>query len=212
MPQCYEQNFLLYTVLHHLSFEVSPVLCRVRWNKAEGEATAFTHIALLARIGGGTWLVDAGMSGNNSIEPIRVGGGEQVAADGTFRAEERGDGSTWFEVEHRGEPGRFLPIYNFRTVRWETLPDFEASNYFSYSFPEARMGRIPHRPFVGGFVVGESKLSLVDKVFMERDYVTGQVVSKMEIESEVELLGVLKDKFGLEVEGGWFEKFGYKAA
>ena len=78
---CFEQNQLLASALQCLGFNVSPMLCRVRWNKAPDEQTTFTHVALAVKVGGNgsadggmprTYLADVGFAGTNSIAPVRV--------------------------------------------------------------------------------------------------------------------------------------------
>lgn len=49
---CFEQNQLLASALLSIGFDVSPMLCRVRWNKADEEQTTFTHVALSVKLGG----------------------------------------------------------------------------------------------------------------------------------------------------------------
>ena len=55
---CFEQNQLLASALLSVGFDVSPMLCRVRWNKAADEQTTFTHVALSVKLGQDTYLAD----------------------------------------------------------------------------------------------------------------------------------------------------------
>ena len=46
---CWEQNQLLHMALEEIGFEVKPLMCRVRWGKADDTAepnTTFTHMEL----------------------------------------------------------------------------------------------------------------------------------------------------------------------
>lgn len=81
---CFEHNGLLKLALTALGFEdVVPLLCKVRWNKADDEETTFTHVALRATVAGAFYLADVGFAGTNSIEPILIGSAEpQTLADG----------------------------------------------------------------------------------------------------------------------------------
>ena len=47
---CFEQNTLLKLALEAIGFQVTPLLCRVRWGKRPDEETAFTHMCL--KVGG----------------------------------------------------------------------------------------------------------------------------------------------------------------
>jgi hypothetical protein len=77
---CFELNQLLASALMALGFTVTPMLCRVRWNKAQDEQTTFTHVALAVKLGGQgsadggprTYLADVGFAGTNSIAPVSV--------------------------------------------------------------------------------------------------------------------------------------------
>lgn len=199
---CFEQNPLLLWALRSLGFDAVPVLCRVRWGKAPDQDTAFTHIALIVTLDSEQWLTDVGFAVNNSIEPIRVSAGPQKAMDGTFRVEERPDGYTWFEVENRKEAGKFLALYKYRTVRWETYPDLECMNHFSCRFPSARF---TNQLFVAT-IRDASKWHILNTEMVERSLESGEVLSTTKIESEARLLLELREKFGLEVEAGGFDK------
>ena len=56
---CFEQNTLLKLALEHIGFDVTPLLCRVRWGKKADEETGFTHMCLRVEIAGeGPFLAD----------------------------------------------------------------------------------------------------------------------------------------------------------
>ena len=78
---CWELNTLLKMVLEDIGFQVTPLICRVRWGKpndAEGPNTTFTHFALKVAIKGNCgvgfshYLADVGFAGINSMKPISL--------------------------------------------------------------------------------------------------------------------------------------------
>jgi len=100
---CFEQNQLLASGLQSLGFEVSPMLCRVRWNKAADEDTTFTHVALAVSLGEKTYLADVGFAGTNSIAPVLLGSEEpQALPEGNFRTI-RDQGYTTLQLQVKQE-------------------------------------------------------------------------------------------------------------
>jgi len=50
---CWEQNTLLRMALEEIGYEVTPVMCRVRWGKADDSVepnTPYTHLALIVKV------------------------------------------------------------------------------------------------------------------------------------------------------------------
>jgi N-hydroxyarylamine O-acetyltransferase len=88
---CWEQNALLQMALEEMGCSVKPILCRVRWGKAddaEGPNTGHTHFALKVTTADGChFLADVGFAGTNSVEPINldVGPESQESPEGCFR-------------------------------------------------------------------------------------------------------------------------------
>ena len=77
-----EEDFQQHDVIWLLSYSVSPMLARVRWNKTADAQTTFTHMVLYVGLGGGApheFLVDVGFGGIGSLAPLRLGTEEPQA-------------------------------------------------------------------------------------------------------------------------------------
>jgi N-hydroxyarylamine O-acetyltransferase len=132
---CFEQNQLLASALQSLGFDVSPMLCRVRWNKAHDEHTTFTHVALAVKLDEGNYLADVGFAGTNSIAPVLLGTTEepQKLPEGFFRTV-RDAGYTTLQWQLKDS---WRDLYMFKEEA--CLPiDLELSNWWSCTYPKAR--------------------------------------------------------------------------
>mmetsp|Transcript_30100 Transcript_30100/g.80815 ORF Transcript_30100/g.80815 Transcript_30100/m.80815 type:complete len:279 (+) Transcript_30100:89-925(+) len=201
---CFEQNTLLQHALTEIGYDVSPLLCRVRWGKREDELTAFTHIALRVRIDGNFYLADVGFAGTNSLAPIRIADGvAQELVDGTFRTCEKGE-DTLLEMQDREDPTKWRCLYLWKSQRWETLPDLEQCNWYSCTFPRARF---TNQLFVSGFSIDKvtgttSRIHLLNGELVKRTLETRELVSKTILSSDEEICEVIRSEFELPAEVG----------
>jgi N-hydroxyarylamine O-acetyltransferase len=135
---CFEQNTLLLAVLRDLGLEARAVEARVRAGTIGIRPR--THMAILASIAGGEWLVDVGFGGEGPVEPIPMTG--MVVVQGGFDYRVTSEGSTrMLQVRSTGDwtdqyafgPGEVHPV------------DFEMANWFTSTYPAS--------PFVRGLTV-----------------------------------------------------------
>jgi len=131
---CFEQNELLASALQSLGFDVSPMLCRVRWNKAPDEHTTFTHVALAVKLDEANYLADVGFAGTNSIAPVLLGTEEpQKLPEGFFRTV-RDAGYTTLQWQLKDS---WRDLYMFKEEA--CLPiDLELSNWWMCTHPKSR--------------------------------------------------------------------------
>jgi N-hydroxyarylamine O-acetyltransferase len=69
---CYENNILLMHVLRALSFKVTPVIARTRWQRPKDIPSTPTHLVLKVEIAGVLWMADAGFSSFGTLFPLRI--------------------------------------------------------------------------------------------------------------------------------------------
>ena len=138
---CFEQNTLLKSALVALKFnEPAPLLCRVRWGKAPDQITPFTHMCLSVDLGEeGTFLADVGFAGTNSMDPIDLSPScpPQAKPEGVFRTVSKSN-YRYLEVQDRSDPSQYRALYCWNDVTPAEQPDLEQSNWFSFTYPQAR--------------------------------------------------------------------------
>ncbi|GMH46243.1 hypothetical protein TrRE_jg11396, partial [Triparma retinervis] len=137
---CFEQNTLLLTALTALSFPPpTPLLCRVRWGKSDGQTTPFTHMCLRVEVGGGEYLADVGFAGVNSMDPIDLDPSSppQPKPEGVFRTRLQSK-YRYLEVQDRGDPTVYRALYCWAEETPCEEQDLEQSNWFSCTYPGAR--------------------------------------------------------------------------
>jgi len=211
---CFEQNVLLGAALGAFGFGVEPLLCRVRWNKAPTEETAFTHMALRVAVPGGSsaasgaFLADVGFAGTNSIAPVQLGGGVQELPEGRFRALEdvtaRGYTTLQWELPGReGGGGVWRDLYAWRSgSEVASGPDLLQSNWWSCTHPTARFMT---QLFVSRVIGDDERHHILNDTYCvrRRGEVGGgsgaSVVEETRIEDGEHLLRLLRDVFGIDV-------------
>ena len=184
---------------------MEPLLCRVRWNKAPGEVTAFTHLALRVATGAGAsaehFLADVGFAGTNSVAPVPLNGGASALPEGAFRAAEGATaaGYTTLQWQVRGE---WRDLYMWRTGEAACRADLEAANFLAHASPQAR--------FVNEFfaaVVGEggARHCLVNGLYRVREAAGGEVVREEAVRDGEHLAQLLGGVFGVDAPAGAVE-------
>ena len=68
---CFEQNLLFAEALRAVGFEVSGLIARVLWKRAEDTITPHTHMLLRIELAGESWLADVGFSGQTLTGALR---------------------------------------------------------------------------------------------------------------------------------------------
>jgi N-hydroxyarylamine O-acetyltransferase len=194
---CFEHNTLLQYALLTLGFAVTPLLCRVRWNKAPNEQTTFTHIALKVVIDEVPYLVDVGFGGVGSIAPLRINTQDIQEIWGTiYRLQQNtGHDSSYSTLLCKSViTGEEKAMYMFRDEVAQRI-DLELSNWWSCTHPTAR--------FVTSFfvarIIGDER-----HYILNRDYVIsskeGSTIKSTLIDSLQELLVILEKIFSLKFE------------
>jgi len=199
---CFEQNVLLRGALEALGFGVEPLLCRVRWNKARGEETPFTHMALRVTLpgegGAAAFLADVGFAGTNSLAPVPLDGAACVLPEGTFRTAvgATAPGYTTLQLEVRGE---WRDLYMWRSGEAASAADLEASNFFAHAAPQARFTN----ELFAARVVGEARHCLINGVYRVREALHGEAAVREEaVRDAAHLLALLGEVFAVDAPAG----------
>lgn len=196
---CFEQNQLLASALQSLGFDVFPMLCRVRWNKAADDQTTFTHVALGVRVGGQgsadggparTYLADVGFAGTNSIAPVLLGSEEpQALPEGLFRTVRDSGGYTTLQWQIKDS---WRDLYMFKEEA--CLPiDLECANWWSCTYPKARFTS----QFFVARVVGEERHHILNETYSIRREDGSTEMTHIKDKAQLETL--LQGVFGIKL-------------
>jgi N-hydroxyarylamine O-acetyltransferase len=137
---CFEQNTLLAMALESVGFDVTPLLCRVRWGRDPDDDepnSTYTHLALRVDLEDGSYLADVGFAGVNSIAPIRLAPGEQELQEGRFRIVDGTSLIPGYSVLQLLVKGDWRSLYTWRNVRAPVV-DQECSNWYMCTHPTTR--------------------------------------------------------------------------
>ena len=192
---CWELNALLQMALEALGFDVTPLMCRVRWNKpsdADGPVSTYTHMALRVVIGGVAWLADVGFSGVNSIAPVKLNHEvEQERPEGTFRVSREGD----YSALQLSVKGAWSSLYKWHEEE-AAYCDQEAANWYSCTFPAARFTT----SFFVCRVVGHERHHILNGEYCVREgHGADRTTIKRDITDEADLRDLLAAVFGLRL-------------
>ena len=191
---CFEQNTLLLMALEALGFAVTPLLCRVRWNKpedAQGPNTTFTHYALKVTLDGSDFLADVGFAGTNSIAPVALGSSApQALPEGTYRVVPGRVGYSTLELLVKGE---WRALYTWRDEA-AAAPDLECANWFSCTYPHARFTT----SFFVCRVVGDERHHILnDEYVVRKGHGTESTLDKTAVRDMAHLMSLLDSVFGI---------------
>lgn len=184
---CFEQNTLFQAVLGRIGFEVIPCEARVR----QGTETVLprTHMLLLVRLDGATWLCDVGFGGEGLLEPVPTDGKAHRQHLNTYRVASEGALLVLQSFHHGGwedlyafEPEARLPI------------DFEVANHYTSTHPDSRFMKTLTAQLPGPTV----RRILRNRAFAE---IRGDAVEGRELAPE-EVLPVLGTIFGIDLPDG----------
>ena len=157
---CFEQNLLFAEALRAAGFEVSGLIARVLWKRAEDVITPHTHMLLRIELEGNSWLADVGFGGQTLTGALRLRPGiEQPTTLEPFRLMMVDGDWRMQSCVH----GQWLSLYRFDLRR--TWPaDYAVANYYVSTRPESS--------FVSNLVVArtdaERRLSLRNHEFTVR--------------------------------------------
>lgn len=109
---CVQMNRLFLRLLRELGFDVD----LLGGTTVEGRSmygVEVEHMLLLARVGGGRWLVDVGYAGPSFVEPLRLDAAEQRQYGCRYRLVEDGDGTL---LQRRARLRDWTPVFRFTTT------------------------------------------------------------------------------------------------
>lgn len=192
---CYEQNLLLSAVLQKAGFEVSHLAARVLY-RTQGILPR-THMLLLLRVDGASWLADVGFGLEGLLLPLPfVTGREMRQYAWTYRVVE--DAGQWVVQSLR--QGSWINLYAF-SLEPQQLADYEVANHYSSTHPDSR--------FVQTLTVQlptpDARYTLRNREFIVD---RGETVTSRMLRDDDELLDVLAGTFGLRFPAG--TRFGYR--
>jgi len=182
---CYELNGLFNELLTSLGFKTHLVSARVSTGGGNF-SSEYDHAAIIARAGGGEYLVDVGF-GAFTAEPLKmVLDLEQEDATGTYVIREHRDG---YLVVLRKDAGDWNAEYAFKPVTRE-LAEFAGMCDFHQTSPESHFTRGK----VCSLMTGAGRKTLTDKKFI----VTGGAgKTGSDVGSEEEFNEMLEREFGI---------------
>lgn len=196
---CFEQNTLLLMALEALGFTVTPLLCRVRWNKpddTEGPNTTFTHFALKVALDQGDYLADVGFAGTNSIAPVALASSEpQSLPEGQFRVV---DGRSNYYTLQLLVKDEWRALYTWRDEP-AALVDQECSNWYSCTYPKARFTT----SFFVCRVVGDERHHILNHEYVVRKgHGVESTTTKVTVNDLEHLMQLLSDVFAIHFGAG----------
>ncbi len=185
---CFEQNALLAAALEALGFGVTRLLARVRVES--GRLLPRTHMVLEVSADDRTWLADVGFGAWELLDPLPLVEGEAEQYAWKYRLTLQD--SEWFlEAQVAGQ---WRDMYSF--TREPQLPvDFEPGNHYTSTHPDSRFTHTltAQRP------TPETRWLLNNRQLITA---TADGLSTRTLESDEELLAVLREFFHLDVPAG----------
>jgi N-hydroxyarylamine O-acetyltransferase len=135
---CFEQNTLLFYVLHAMGYAVRPIISRGRWLIAEGVPTTPTHLIVRVEIDGKFYICDVGFCNCTPTEPIEMSPNEQVTSHDTRRiityTDECGYEQYMMQVKFKRSLD-WMNCYIFKDD--EIIPiDIELANWWTSTSPQ----------------------------------------------------------------------------
>jgi N-hydroxyarylamine O-acetyltransferase len=130
---CFEQNLLLSHALSAVGFAVTGLLARVVWMAPEETVTPRSHMVLLVKAEGDTYVVDAGFGGQTLTGPLLLESDrEQPTPHEPFRLLER-NGDWTLEALVKDQ---WKPLYRFDLTPQHQV-DFEVANWYTSTHPSS---------------------------------------------------------------------------
>jgi len=196
---CWELNTLLKIALEDMGYDVTPLMCRVRWGKPDDtdEAnTAYTHFALKVKTSDGSqYLADVGFAGTNSMEPVDldIGQESQKLPEGQFRVVPSKHKD--FHVLELLVKDEWRPLYEWRDEK-APLVDQICSNWFSCTFPTARF---TNQLFTCRIIGNERHHILNDSYVIRKGHGVEKEVTTEIITDKARLLELIDRVFGVKL-------------
>jgi N-hydroxyarylamine O-acetyltransferase len=188
---CFEQNTLFAALLDRAGFAVTRLAGRVRTGASFVRPR--THMVLLVRVDGRSWLADVGFGSAGLVEPIPLEDGLSCQQGGwTFRVVREEDERTW--ALHLRQPDGWLDLYGI-TLDPQHPIDYVMANHFTSTHPLSAFTHVATAQRTGP----DRRLTLRGRSLTEwmPDGTTeAQPVSAAELED------VLTGRFGIELTAG----------
>lgn len=189
---CHEHNILFATLLDRLGFVVAGRSARILMGDDERNLTALGHTILNVTLEGQEYLVDVGVGNVGPREPIPLREGMEVRHGRWEYRVERSPSGLWL-LRHRRHDGWFN-LYQFGDEAYYRA-DYETHNY--------HVSHHPASPFVRRIVAqhngAEVRYALTD---LELKTFRPGVEPECRLLAPEALIGVLRERFGLELDPG----------
>jgi N-hydroxyarylamine O-acetyltransferase len=183
---CFEQNSLLAAALEEIGFSVTRLAARVRYGTTM--VLPRTHMLLLVRCEGRSWLADVGFGAEGLLLPVPFGKGE-VSEQFTwsYRVAQEEGGARVLQSLHGEE---WTDLYAF-TLEPQHAIDYEMANHFTSTHPESRFRKT---------VTAQLAAPGVRRILRGGELVVddGTEVTRRIVGPD-ELLAVLDESFGLRL-------------
>jgi N-hydroxyarylamine O-acetyltransferase len=191
---CFEHNTLFLAVLRAIGFDV--IACEARVRLGALELLPRTHMLLLVRLEGATWLCDVGFGGEGLLHPVPMDGEAHGQFLNTYRVAVEGG----LRVLQSFHDGAWEDLYAF--VPEERFPiDFVLANHYTSTHADSRFLTTLTAQLPGP----EVRRILRNRAYAE---LRGEQAEGRELAAE-EVLPMLREVFGLDVpEGARFRAFG----
>mmetsp|Transcript_8368 Transcript_8368/g.12294 ORF Transcript_8368/g.12294 Transcript_8368/m.12294 type:complete len:281 (-) Transcript_8368:102-944(-) len=198
---CWEQNNLLQIALEALGYDVTPLLARVRWGKADDSEepnTTFTHLTLKVKTNDEKYyLADVGFAGTNSMRPISLDLGStiQKLPEGSFRISPSKHVGFHILELYISTKKEWKPLYEWRDEK-AAFVDQECSNWYSYTYPTARF---TNQLFCFR-IIGETRHHILNDLYVIRKGhgVDMEMTEERIVDKEM-LLGLIDGVFGIRL-------------
>lgn len=129
---CFEHNLLLSHALTTIGFDVTWLAARVHYTLPEGTTTPRSHMLLLIRLAGTTYVADVGFGGLTLTGPLRLEANiEQATPHEPFRLMPDEDAFVM-----QANIGGWKNMYRF-DLQKQLLPDYEVTNWYLSNHPNS---------------------------------------------------------------------------
>jgi len=185
---CFEQNALFAAVLEEVGFAVTRLAARVRYGTQA--VLPRTHMLMLVRCDGRTWLADVGFGAEGLLHPVPFGKGEASEQfSWSYRVVQ--ENGLWVLQSLHGEG--WMDLYAF-TLEPQHAVDYEMANHFTSTHPESRFRKTVTAQLASP---GVRRILRGGELTVDE----GTNVTRRPVGPD-ELLAVLDESFGLRLPAG----------
>ena len=186
---CYELNNLFLALLQALGFDAHGITGRVVMGQPEGAWTARTHRLSLVALDGVRYITDVGFGGMVPTAPLMLDTeAEQLTPHEPYRIERHEDGYTL----RANVGGEWRAMYIFDLQRQEDI-DYTVGNWYVSTHPESSFAR---QLMVARTGEGWRRTLNNGSFAIHR---VGRESERRQVVDVDELIGLLKDEFGIRV-------------